>query len=619
MPTISQLPPATSVSDADEVPISQAGVARSVSVGALLARTQPEIIVGSLSLVGRTSLGSGAPEQVDIGTGVSIIGGTLVADGLDHAAFPPVLDLDTQADLVISSQGTPMLMQASLLRGLFSAGQNVAIDSNGVISTAGNGTAEPATPIGNLKVISSLAAQDLVAVSHGGLDYAIGYSNLLNGVTIDQAQKAGSANNSDVIWVAQAGNVMAAQTFSAIWTWMAQKLAVYKPPVVEITINSNLNAADHNGRVLVCSRPITLTPITSNMGSGFHCTVINASSGSVTFGSGFVSSSGSMVLAAWQSATIRCLTYSSGIVAFAAMPATVTATILPGQPTGLAVVSAGATTVSISWQVPLSGGVVSSYIVQFRVTGTTTWNNSSPVVGATSYQLTALQPATSYDVVVVAQNATGSGASSAVLTAQTVSLPQISVPVQVTGLTATPTSGSAIQVSWSAQSSPSAASSFTIQYRITGQSGWTSTVPGITANTALISGLSASTSYDFSVFGANSAGAGPSSMTVTAETGAPSASVMSITWNLLPGGPYTHANGSIGVNAHVSPANASVQFGFSASAMVPPSTWTAALLVNTDLWGAYVPTPAASGTWYTWGQGLDGSASTVSATSFLVQ
>ena len=192
MPTISQLPPANAVSAADEVPISQAGAARSASVGELLASVQPVITVDSASLLGRTSMGSGGPEQVDLGLGVSLSGGTLVADGLDHAAFAVIPSLSLESDLVISNQGVPTLMQASLLRGLFAAGQNVAIDANGVISAIA-GTVGSASSIGALSVVTELSSQDLVAVSQSGTNCAITYSDLLDGVTIDQAQSAGIA------------------------------------------------------------------------------------------------------------------------------------------------------------------------------------------------------------------------------------------------------------------------------------------------------------------------------------------------------------------------------------------------------------------------------------------
>ena len=70
---------------------------------------------------------------------MSLSSGTLIADGLDHAIFPVISSLSLESDLVISNQGSPMLMQASLLRGLFSAGPNVTIDPNGIISTTADG------------------------------------------------------------------------------------------------------------------------------------------------------------------------------------------------------------------------------------------------------------------------------------------------------------------------------------------------------------------------------------------------------------------------------------------------------------------------------------------------
>jgi hypothetical protein len=53
--------------------------------------------------------------------------------------------------------------------------------------------------------------------------------------------------------------------------------------------------------------------------------------------------------------------------------------------------------------------------------------------------------------------------------------------------------------------------------------------------------------------------------------------------------------------------------------MPPGSAKSTYALVNTDLWGNYVPTPATAGNWYVWAEGLDGSALTVSPAPFVVQ
>lgn len=615
MPTISELPAAASVAAADLLPISHGGAAMATSVGTLLASTQPTIIVQSPALLGRISLGSGGPEQVGVGIGVNISQGSLVATGLDHAGFPIASSLNTASELVISNQGTPMLMPASLLHGLFSAGANVTITSDGTISATG---ANVAGPIGSLQAVSSLTGQDLVPVSHAGSNCAITYSNFLDGVTIDQAQAAGPVSDTDTIWAAQGSNVMASQTFSAIWVWIANKLPTYKAPVVEITTSINLDTTVHNGRILVCSQPVTLTPLTTNMGSGFHCTVINASVGTVTLGTGFVTSTGGMTLGPQQAASIFCATYSGGTIAFASIAGSA-AVAAPGQVTGLASSSITSAAITIYWQAPGSGGAASLYAVQYRVTGTSSWSTAPAVVGATTCVLSGLTGATSYDIVVQAINAAGTGSSSSILTVTTAALPQVPVPAQVSGLAATPSSSSSIQLTWSGQTGTSAATSFTVQYRVTGTTTWTSSVAGISGATTTISGLQAATSYDFSVIGMNASGSGPVSSTVTAVTEAASTPVTSITWNLLPTGPYTHGSGSIGVNAQVSPASAAIQFGFSLSATTPPASWTAAILVNTNLWGAYVPTPATAGNWYVWAEGTNGTGSTVNPTPFVVQ
>jgi hypothetical protein len=312
------------------------------------------------------------------------------------------------------------------------------------------------------------------------------------------------------------------------------------------------------------------------------------------------------------------VSYSTGTIAFASI-AGAAAAVVPGQVTNLVSSAMTSTSIALSWQAPESGGSPSSYTVRYRQSGTATWNSTATDVGMMTSTLSGLLPTTSYDIVVQAVNAAGAGLPSAILVVTTAIPTQSAPPPQVTGLSATPTSSSAVQLTWSAQAGAGAATSFTIQYRTTGSSTWTGSVAAISGSSTAITGLQALTSYDFSVFGVNASGSGVVSLVVTAITQAASQSVASITWNLLPIGTYTHSVGAIGVNAHVAPEASPVQFGVSQSATVPPASWTAGVLINTDLWGAYVPTPAMPGSWYVWGEGLDGSASTVSSSTFLVQ
>lgn len=81
MPTIKQLPTASSVAATDVLPVSQSGVTRGVTVGTLLAGTQAALTLGAGQLLGRVSAGAGAPEPVILGAGLSLAGGVLTSAG----------------------------------------------------------------------------------------------------------------------------------------------------------------------------------------------------------------------------------------------------------------------------------------------------------------------------------------------------------------------------------------------------------------------------------------------------------------------------------------------------------------------------------------------------------
>ena len=471
-------------------------------------------------MLGRTSLGAGGPEPVVVGPGLTLNQGTLIASVFDPSTLPQH-DVLTSTDLaVLNSSGLLTQLPVSSLRSLFSAGANVSIDANGTIAATGGGS----TPfsIADLSPVTTIASGDLVAVSQGGADRAISYSNLLDGLTIDLAQPAAPALDSDTLWVGQGGNTMLRQTMAAIWIWLIAKQPTYKLPVIEVTANATLDGTIHNGRILICSQPVTLSPAPVNMGSGFHCDVINLSGANVTFGGGIVTSSGVATLPAGQAAALRVATYSGGTIVFAS------------------------------------------------------------VAGGTS---------------------TGSAPAA---------------PGQVTGLSASSATSDGFTLNWSAPGSGGAVNSYTIQYRVTGNATWSTFATGVVATTAPVNGLVSATSYDFQVYGVNPGGAGQPSAVATASTTAAPGSVVSAAWNMVPVGPYTHGLGSIGVNAHINPAAAAVQFGFSTSASVPPSNWVVGNYVNSDLWGAYVSTPASAGSWYAWVEGTDGSRPTVYPTPFIV-
>lgn len=134
MPTIPELPSATQTGAQDEIPVSQAGVTRAVTVAELLSGTQQTIEVPSPSVLGRASLGPGGPEALSVGLGLNIQAASLVANGGDHASFVQELTLGTTDEAIINSGGVPKRLPTSALRSLFSGGRNVTIDSTGIIA-----------------------------------------------------------------------------------------------------------------------------------------------------------------------------------------------------------------------------------------------------------------------------------------------------------------------------------------------------------------------------------------------------------------------------------------------------------------------------------------------------
>lgn len=404
---------------------------------------------------------------------------------------------------------------------------------------------------------------------------------------------------------------MLRQTLAAVWVWLCAQLPSYQLPTLELTVETTLSATAHNGRVLICSQPISLAAVAANLGSGFFCTLINVSDGNVTFDSGVTSSSGTSTLAPGQAATLTCATYSGGELVYVWMTAPNSLIDAPGQINGLVATAESASAVILAWIAPTSSPT--SYVVQYRVSGTTGWS-TAPAVSTLGCTITGLLSATSYDFIISAANSAGVGSPSAIVSVTTSVSP--SLPGQVGGLTTSEATSSGISLSWSPPGSGGTASSYTVQYRVSGATSWSAGAAGMTSTSLIVNGLLPVTSYDFEVIAVNATGAGLASSAATASTTA--GSVTAITWNVPPSGSYIHGIGAIGISAHVSPSSASVQFGFSTSPTAPPIAWTIGSYVNADLWGTYVDTPSIPGAWYGWVEGMDGSSATACLTGFLV-
>ncbi len=602
MPTIKQLPTATSVNPADEVPVSQGGATNAVAIGTLLSGMQPAIMVPTGMLLGRNSLGQGGPEPVEVGTGVALTTGTLVATGADHAAYPVETALNPLDQVVLNSGGTPKLLQLSLLQGLVASGDSAA---------SGNPYSITGLPTTNV-----ITASDLVGISQSGNDKAITLANFLEGETIDQGSPAGAARDTDTIWVGQGGSTMLVQSFAAIWNWIASHLPGWKRPVVEITSATQLDASVHNAALLVCTQPVTITPAFETQGNGFWCTIINMSSGVVSLGAGIVTSGGQSILSVNQAAHLYAVSSSAGNVVYAAISGGGSNLTAPGQVTGLAIGTVTSNSLALSWTAPSSGGAATSYTINYRVTGTSPWLSAS--TSATSYTVTGLNASTGYDFEVFSVNAAGSATPSAIVTAST-SPASPNAPNTPTGVAIGAVTSSSIAVSWTAPAidvTHGAASTYTVQWRTTGSTAWTQQI-GVSGASFTLNDLSAATQFDIQVQAVNSAGGSAFTATTNATTGPASGNYL-MGSGFQPLGSGTSLAHSTTVTANASDMSASadgsytvpanVYFGWTTSATTGPAS-TAGLTAaegqitngGHNYWYHFaVPTPSTPGTYYFW-------------------
>ncbi len=357
--------------------------------------------------------------------------------------------------MVLNSGGQPKLLQVSLLRDLFSAGSNVSISTAGEISATAGGQA---TSIGALPAGAPPSAGDLVGISQAGTDHAITYSTLIDGQTIDMAQAAAPAQDSDTFWVAQGSSTMLRQDLSTLWAWIVSRLPSVKRPVVELTVNTTLDTTVHNGRILICSQPVTLTAAELNMGSGFVCDVVNMSSGAVTLSGAVVTSSGGAAIPAGQTATIQCVAYSGGTVVYAALSGSAAASSPPAAVSGFSPTATTQDSVSLAW-VPVAGA--SSYVVEYRITGNPDWIVAGSGLAGTSYTVGNLLTNTSYEFGVLAINSAGSSATITTTTATTAA--PLAVPGQVTGLAAGTVTANSVALTWSAPATGGTVAGYEVQ------------------------------------------------------------------------------------------------------------------------------------------------------------
>ena len=196
----------------------------------------------------------------------------------------------------------------------------------------------------------------------------------------------------------------------------------------------------------------------------------------------------------------------------------------PGQPAAPTVsATAGSTTsLDVTWTAPTNTGpAIASYDLQYRAGTSGNFTNGPQNVTGTSAAIGSLAADTSYEVQVRATNAEGDGDWSVAGTGRTTAT---SAPGAPTGLTATASGTTAINLSWSAPGSTggSAITGYKIEVSSNGGSSWTNLVANTsnTTTTYAHTGLTAGTTRHYRVSAINANGTGDPSNVANATTGA---------------------------------------------------------------------------------------------------
>jgi hypothetical protein len=160
-----------------------------------------------------------------------------------------------------------------------------------------------------------------------------------------------------------------------------------------------------------------------------------------------------------------------------------------GNPTGLSSNNITVNSATLSWSAVTNA---TGYDVEYKENASSIWINAATATTATSVDLTGLTPSTLYDWHVIAHCSAGDG--SYVSAAFTTAMPFVcNTP---SGLTSSSVTAGSATISWTAVNG---ATQYDVDYKENASSTWINAATGTTAVSVDLSGLNASTLYDWRV------------------------------------------------------------------------------------------------------------------------
>jgi Malectin domain len=368
------------------------------------------------------------------------------------------------------------------------ADPNVITGKDPLLVDAGSGGTGVSTLAGYYLQSSSspAAASGVVISSNGGLDF---FGNTLPGGAPDRGAVQGFPPDPDFTLSAGPSSQSVAPGAPAVYT------------VTTAALNGLSGAVALSATGQPAESSVTFNPAT---GPGSSTMTVTTSSTATPEGSWTITVTG----------TYANISHST--------PVTLVVTTGPNPPTNLTATAASSSEIDLSWTASTTSGVTYS-IFRSTTSGFTpsSGNQIASGLSGTTYSDTGLTASTTYYYLAEAVGSSGTSAASNQATATTL----CSAPTTPSGLGATATSSSQINLSWTA-STAGAGCSITYNVFRSTTSGFTAgsgnqIASGLSGTTFSDTGLTASTTYFYLVEGVDSAGSSAASNQATATTPAP--------------------------------------------------------------------------------------------------
>ena len=327
------------------------------------------------------------------------------------------------------------------------------------------------------------------------------------GASTTEATVPGLTNGHTYYFYLQASNSQGNSDYSAYKTATPVATAPSSPTALTVTAESDQSVS------------LSWGPPTTDGGSSLTKYRVNYSNGGAE--QLFLDNIDPTTTTATVTGLTNGTTYTFYVYAFntigasAAATTTGTPATIPSAPQSLAVSSHGDGTVSLSWVAPASNGGSALMGYSVHVDGNPT-AYSTPAADATSATVSGLTNGTEYTFTVYAVNIKGPSA-----TAASVNGTPSTVPGTPTALSVTAHPSTSISLSWSAPASTGGSDliAYTIYYNTGGSDTQFVRASGDELNTTeMVTGLSANTSYNFSIYAVNANGTCTTPATITQAT-----------------------------------------------------------------------------------------------------